>query len=84
MKKLIELPFLPVEVGNHLVITSSNKKETRGMDNDDQFYDEVNPNNAVVARYHVWNHMQIYPPQKTDQGWKKTDLAGKVIGEGKQ
>lgn len=84
MIKPLELPFLPVEAGNHLILTNSNREERRGMDKDDQFYDEVAPNDAIVAKYHVWNHMNIYPPQRTDQGWKKTDLAGKVIAEGKQ
>ncbi len=84
MIKQYKLPFLPVEAGNHLIITSSKRDERKGMDNDDQFYDEVTSNGVIVAKYHVWNHMSIYPPQKTDQGWKKTDLSDNVIAEGKQ
>ncbi len=84
MVKTVELPFLPVEVGNHLVLTESNRDDRKGMDKDDQFYDEVTPNDVIVAKYHVWNHMNIYPPQRTSQGWKKMDLAGEVVAEGKQ
>lgn len=74
--------FLPVENGNHLVKTESRQDQRKGMDNDDVFYDEVNRNGEVVARYHVWHHLNIYPPQNVYEGWKKTDLAGNVVAKG--
>ena len=83
MVKPVETSFLPVEAGNHLVLTDSKRYEAKGRDNDDKFYNELAPDGVIVAKYHVWDHMNIYPPQKTDQGWKKTDLSGNVIAEGK-
>ena len=76
------MPFLPVQDGNHLKRTDSRRDQRKGMDNDDDFYDEVNPNGEVVARYHVWHHMNIYPPQNVDEGWTQTCLAGNVIAKG--
>ena len=55
-------PFLPVKLGNHLVSTESKRSQRKGMDNDDDYYNEVNSNGEVVAWYHVWHHMEIYPP----------------------
>jgi hypothetical protein len=76
------MPFLPVENGNHLVQTGSRRDQRNGMDNDDDFYDEVKPNGEVVARYRVWHHMNIYPPQNVYEGWEKKDLAGNVVANG--
>lgn len=83
MTKSAELPFLPVETGNHLILIDSKKHETRGRNNDNMFYDEVAFDVAIVTKVHVLHHMNIYPPQRTDQGWKKTDLFVGVIKEGK-
>ncbi|AFT68619.1 hypothetical protein B5T_00332 [Alloalcanivorax dieselolei B5] len=52
------------------------------MDNDDDYYDEVGPNGELVAKYHTWHHMSIYPPQKVNQGWVKYDLEGNRIDSG--
>lgn len=76
-------PFLPISEGNSLVKTDSKRSEKRGMDNDDDYYNEVNPEQVIVASYHVWNHMSIYPPQRVDEGWEKYDLDGKCIASGK-
>jgi hypothetical protein len=75
-------PFLPIELGNHLVSTESKRSQRKGMDNDDDHYNEVNPNGEVVARYHVWHHMDIYPPQNVSEGWKKFDLQGNEVAGG--
>lgn len=76
------LNFLPVGEENRLVATDLRRDQRKGMDNDDDYYDEVNRAGEVVARYHVWHHMSIYPPQQIDQGWRKFDLQGNVIGQG--
>lgn len=72
-------PLLPVASGNHLVCTNSTSSQRKGMDNDDDYYDEVAPDGDVVAKYHTWHHMSIYPPQRVDQGWVKYDLSGNKI-----
>ncbi|MGV1720681.1 hypothetical protein ACT4MC_19120 [Vibrio furnissii] len=77
-----KLPFLPVSSGNHLVSTDSKSSQRKGMDNDDDYYDEVTPDGEVVAKYHTWHHMSVYPPQKVDQGWVKYDLSGNKIDSG--
>jgi len=76
------MPFLPVEDGNHLVLIYSKQEQRKGIDNDDDFYDEISPNGEVVARYHVWHHLNIYPPQNVNEGWDKKDLAGNLIAKG--
>ncbi|MRX27281.1 hypothetical protein [Kangiella sp. HZ709] len=76
-------PYLPVSDGNHLIRTDFKSSQKKGMDNDDSYYDEVSPDGEVVAKYHVWHHMSIYPPQKVDEGWCKYDLEGKKIATGK-
>ncbi|GGK05878.1 hypothetical protein GCM10007426_38230 [Alloalcanivorax dieselolei] len=77
-----QFPFLPVEEGNCLVRTDSKSSQRKGMDNDDDYYDEVGPNGELVAKYHTWHHMSIYPPQKVNQGWVKYDLEGNRIDSG--
>lgn len=75
-------PFLPIEADNHLVATETNRSQKKGMDNDDDYYNEVNPNGEVVARYHIWHYMQISPPLVISEGWKKFDLQGNEIAQG--
>ncbi|WP_115720188.1 hypothetical protein [Gallaecimonas mangrovi] len=74
---------LQIGEGNSLVISDTKRTQKKGMDNDDDYYDEVTPSGEVVARYHSYHHMSIYPPQRTTQGWKKYDLDGNVIASGK-
>ncbi len=78
------LPFLPVVPGNSLICTESKTDQRKGMDNDDEYYDELSPHGEIVAKYHVWHHMSIYPPQPVDQGWRKTSADGKLIATGKK
>lgn len=54
------------------------------MDNDDEYYDELSQDGSIAAKYHVWHYMSIYPPQKVDQGWRKTSVDGKLIAAGKK
>lgn len=79
-----KFPFLPIAEGNHLIKTDSSSSQRKGMDNDDDYFNEVTPNGDIVAKYHTWHHMSIYPPQKTDQGWVKSDLEGNRIASGKE
>jgi len=75
--------FLPVAKGNKLVATDLQRNQRKGMDNDDDYFDEIDPNRNVVAKYYTWHHMSIYPPQKVEsEGWRKYDLDGKVIASG--
>jgi hypothetical protein len=76
------LPFLPVHTGNSLVLTDSKSEQRKGTDNDDDYYDELASDGAVVAKYHVWHHQDIYPPQRVDEGWCKTAPDGKVVANG--
>ncbi|MDP2816863.1 MAG: hypothetical protein Q8O29_01035 [Polaromonas sp.] len=78
------LPFLPVEPGNTLVLTDAKSAQRKGMDNDDDFYEEVNAEGMVVAKYHVWHYLNIYPPQNVDHGWRKTLPDGEFIAAGKK
>lgn len=78
------LAFLPVDEGNHLIHTDSKSSQRKGMDNDDNYYDEVNAHGEIMAKYHIWHHMSIYPPQKVNEGWEKTDLEGKLLASGKE
>lgn len=78
------LPFLPVQAGNTLVLTESRSENRKGMDNDDDFYDELDPAGQVVAKYHVWHHLNIYPPQNVDAGWRKTRPDGGLVASGKR
>lgn len=75
-------PYLPIAKGNSLVATGHESNQRKGMDNDDDYYDEVNQMGDIVAKYHVWHHMSIYPPQKVHEGWKKFDLQGNIIASG--
>lgn len=78
-----EMGFLPVANGNHLVATEQKRTQRKGMDNDDDYFNEVDPEGNVVARYYTWHHMSIYPPQNVEsQGWKKYDLEGNEIASG--
>ena len=78
------LPFLPVLPGNSLVFIESKTEQRKGMDNDDEYYDELSQDGSIAAKYHVWHYMSIYPPQKVDQGWRKTSVDGKLIAAGKK
>ena len=75
-------PYLPVGAGNHLVRTDSKSSQRKGMDNDDEYYDEVTTDGDIVAKYHTWHHMNIYPPQNVNEGWIKYNLKGEKINSG--
>lgn len=64
MLDLADFQYLPVAAGNSLVLTDAKQSRRKGMDNDDDYYDELNPNGETVAKYHVWHHMSIYPPRR--------------------
>jgi len=76
------LPFLPIGHGHRIIKTDSKSYQNKGRDNDDDYYDEIGEDGTVVAKYCVWHHMNIHPPQKVDEGWKKFDLNGGVIDSG--
>ena len=78
-----DFPYLPIADGNYLVHTSSERSQRKGRDNDDDYYNELSQDGEIVATYHVWHHMSIYPPQKVDAGWKKFNLMGEQIVSGR-
>lgn len=78
-----QMPYLPVSSGNHLVRTDSQRKQKKGWDNDDDYYDEVDQDGEVVAKYHVWHYLNIYPPQHVKEGWTKFDTSGLEVCSGK-
>lgn len=59
---LAEFSFLPVAEGNTLVCTESNWKASKGIDNDNDYFDEIARDGTVVARYYVWHHLSTSPP----------------------
>lgn len=75
------MPFLPVAAGNHLVLTHSKRGFRNGMGNDDDYYNEVDAQDVVVASYHVWHRLSIYPPQHVNQGWENKDPSGNVVAK---
>lgn len=78
-----ELNFLPVVSGNRLVCTDTKRSQRHGQDNDDDYFDEVDSEGNIVAKYHTWHHMSTFPPQNIiSQGWKKFDLEGNEIDSG--
>lgn len=77
-------PFLPIAEGNHLVSTKLNRKDKKGVDMDDDYYDEVSDDGTVVAKYYTWHHVSHHPPQKVRQGWEKFDLTEKRIASGSE
>lgn len=79
---LADFTFLPVAEGNALVCTEANWKASKGMDKDDDYFDEVAPDGTVVAKYYVWHHMSTFPPFAVNEGWKKYDVDGVEIGRG--
>jgi hypothetical protein len=81
---LANFKYLPVEVGNFLFCVEENWKQSKGQDKDDDFYEERTPTGDVVAKYHVWHHMSIYPPFGTSEGWKKFNSLGEVVASGKK
>jgi hypothetical protein len=81
---LTQFSYLPVTEGNTLVCTGENWKASKGQDKDDDYYEELTPDGTVVAQYHVFHHMSMYPPFQANSGWKKLSLAGAVIASGKK
>lgn len=71
MTALEHLDDLPISSGNKLVRKSTKRTQRHGMDNDDHYYEEVDPAENVVATFHVWHHMDIHPPQASSAGWAK-------------
>jgi hypothetical protein len=53
------LPFLPVDQSNFLVLVDLKSYTERGRDDDDEYYDEISSDGTVVAKYHVWHHMNL-------------------------
>ena len=82
MNEIENYPYLPIQQGNTLVLTKTDRVQRRGMDNDDYYLDEVDSNNMIIAKYHVWHHLNIHPPQNTNEGWIKYNLEGAKISEG--
>lgn len=77
-----EMGFLPVTEGNHLICTDSKRTQKKGMDNDDNYFNEVDPEGNIVAKYYTWHHMNIYPPQNENEGWIKYSPEGNEIASG--
>lgn len=78
-----QFPYLPIEGGNTLNKADSKQSSKKGMDNDDDYYHEVNADGEAVYKYHIWHHMSKYPPFKADEGWAKYDMSGNKIDSGK-
>lgn len=82
--ELANFLYLPITEGNMLVCTEENWKASKGHDKDDDYYEELAPDGTVVAKYHVFHHMSMYPPFQANAGWKKFAPDGAVIASGKK
>lgn len=76
--------YLPVEIGNLLFCVEERSKQSKGQDKDDDFFEERTSDGDVVAKYHVWHHMSLYPPFGINEGWQKFNLYEQVIASGKK
>lgn len=56
-KKIIGIPDT-----HNLVQTDTKWEQRKGQDTDTYWYDEVDPNNAIVAKYILKDSTSIYPP----------------------
>ena len=54
-----------------LVPTGTTWEQRKGKDTDYYFYDEVDPDGNIVAKYEVSEAMSIYPPFGTTVRWEK-------------
>lgn len=82
--ELANFLYLPITEGNTLVCTEENWKASKGQDNDDDYYEELALDGTVVAKYHVFHHMSMYPPFQANEGWKKFTPDGTEIASGKK
>ena len=82
MTKSDNYSYLPITLGNILVHIESKRTQKKGMDNDDDYYDEINLLGEVVAKFHIWHYMNIYPPHHSNEGWDKFDSQGIKIASG--
>ena len=79
-----DLSDLPISSSNKLVLQSTKRTQRHGMDNDDDYYEEVDPAGNVVATFHVWHHMDTHPPQSSSAGWTKFDVNGVEVASGRR
>jgi hypothetical protein len=81
-----EYPYLPISEGNRLVRNNDKSSETmrHGVDKSDDYYNEVTSDGAIVAKYHSWCYVNMYPPQNSKEGWIKYNLHDEQIASGHQ
>lgn len=77
-----KVPYLPVGRGNKLFHTDSAVKQSKGRDNDDDYYEEYDSSGSFVAKYHTWHHMSTYPPFEQSEGWAQYSSDGQKIRNG--
>ncbi|MGP9552306.1 MULTISPECIES: hypothetical protein [unclassified Halomonas] len=60
-----------VPAEHSLVQTGTKWEQRKGKDTDHYFYDELDSDGSVVAKYKVSEAMSIYPPFGTTVSWEK-------------
>jgi len=68
---------------NHTFTQTDTKwAERKGQDTDTYWYDEIDENNNIVAKYIVKDSTCIYPPQKRTIQYEKLSPDGNYIKSG--
>lgn len=62
---------LGIPEGHTLVETDSKWEQRKGRDTDTYWYDEINENGVVVAKYIVKDSTSVYPPFGRNITWDK-------------
>ena len=73
---------IALPAGHSLRLIKSYSKGSWQEDDYQEFH-EFDQNNEPVAHYLYWECTSIKPPFRTTTGYRKSDLAGKTLEEGR-
>jgi hypothetical protein len=76
--------YLPVNPTSSLFLVDTQVSRKSGVDNEDWFYEEIDQKGNVLCKYHVWHHMETFPPQKSSSGWRKLSREGAILESGER
>lgn len=62
-----------------LTLSSSRSKTRNSTVYETRWFDELDVNGTLVARFHTWSHHALKPPYRKQVGWERYSLAGKVV-----
>lgn len=73
---------------NHALEFDSERSSSgarKGVDRDDDYFIEKGPDGNIIATYHTFHSMNIYPPHQVyEQGWVKYDAENKRVDSGRK